>query len=567
MSALAWGTTPAGVGFWTICLGLLLVSLSRARDLAGQTRADNQLFPPPVDRLDPVFVPPILDLFAQPEAATDAADDQLILASPWVRVPAVRIVPRPGMFTVPPTGPGYYSFQDWLFHHERPMPPFYPYPPFSLRSFLFADADFRYLDRPGNDQHDFLDPLKRMKLGDNWMLAFGGEERFRQMQEVDSRLSVTNNNFQLHRTLLYSDLCYRDALRFFVEFIYADSENENLPPLAIDVNRNDLLNAFADVKITDLYGQPGYVRFGRQELLLGSQRLISPLEWANTRRTFDGVKLFRQGNRWDLDAFWVRPVIPDPFGGDSWDEDQQFGGLWTTFRRTGGRFLHMYYLYLEDQSPSQPPTLQTAPPPYHVNTLGAQSIGNQGNLLWDCELMYQFGERVGQEIQAGASAAGLGYAFTQTSWLPEFWLYYEWASGDQNPDDGPVGTFNQLFPFGHYYLGFLDLVGRQNIRSPSCQFVLYPTNWIILLAQYHYFQLDSPRDALYNAGGVAIAQDPTGQAGRDVGNELDLLTNIHLDAHQDILAGWSKLWPGEFLERTRGPQSPELFYVQYQFRW
>jgi hypothetical protein len=36
---------------------------------------------------------------------------------------------------------------------------------------------------------------------------------------------------------------------------------------------------------------------GRQELLYGAQRLISPLDWANTRRTFEGGKLIWQGER------------------------------------------------------------------------------------------------------------------------------------------------------------------------------------------------------------------------------------------------------------------------------
>ena len=42
---------------------------------------------------------------------------------------------------------------------------------------------------------------------------------------------------------------------------------------------------------------------------------------------------------------------------------------------------------------------------------------------------------------------------------PTFWAYYDYASGDSDPTDGRSHTFNDLYPFGHYYLGWIDQVG------------------------------------------------------------------------------------------------------------
>lgn len=69
----------------------------------------------------------------------------------------------------------------------------------------------------------------------------------------------------------------------------------------------------------------------------------------------------------------------------------------------------------------------------------------------------------------GASPPGYGYNFKDATATPPLWLYYEYASGDANPGEG--NTFNQLYPFGHYYLGYLDLIARQNIQDLSVQFV------------------------------------------------------------------------------------------------
>jgi hypothetical protein len=99
------------------------------------------------------------------------------------------------------------------------------------------------------------------------------------------------------------------------------------------------------------------------------------------------------------------------------------------------------------------------------------------------------------------------------------------------------------------------------------QFAFYPTKWITALLQYHIFHLDSTTDALYNAAGVPTRRDPTGRAGNDVGEEIDLLLNFHLGTHQDIIFGYSKLFAGDFIKATGNPGSPELVYLQYSFRW
>ena len=75
------------------------------------------------------------------------------------------------------------------------------------------------------------------------------------------------------------------------------------------------------------------------------------------------------------------------------------------------------------------------------------------------------------------------------------------------------------------------------------------------------------RDFLYNAAGVATLHDATGQSGTHVGDEIDFRVNIHVDRHQDILVGYSKLFTGNFIQNQRPGVNPDLFYVQYNFRF
>ena len=62
-------------------------------------------------------------------------------------------------------------------------------------------------------------------------------------------------------------------------------------------------------------------------------------------------------------------------------------------------------------------------------------------------------------------------------------------------------------------------------------------------------------------------RDPTGQAGSYVGDEIDFRFNINVDRHHNVLVGYSKLFAGDFLKATAPRVSPDLFYVQYNFRF
>lgn len=490
----------------------------------------------------------------------------------WSKAPPVTPAPRGGVFTVPPSGPGYYSLWDLLTGNERKGPPVAPYAPFALLTTPAFDIDFRYLAKPGYEK-DIFDPVKRIHLGDDWLLSFGGNFWFRHAHESDSRLSNQDNTFNLVRTRLHADLWYRDQVRLFAEGIDARSFSQNLSPLGIDVNHTDMLNLFADIKLANFKNGPAYVRVGRQELLYGSQRLISTLDWVNTRRTFQGVKTFWRTPKLDLDAFWVRPMNTIPSGPssfDNWDTNRNFYGLWGTYKPQRGHAADLYFLSLDNSNStvaaSAIGTLNTGNS--FVHTIGSRYIGDTNNFLYELEGMYQFGQRSNQAISAFAVASGAGYRFAALPMNPQMWLRYDFASGTKNPNDGShSNTFNQLFPFGNYYLGFIDRVGRQNIHDFNAQFTLHPQPWFTFIAQYHRFYLANKQDFLYNAAGVGSARDATGQSGSHVGDEMDLRFNIHVNRHQDVLLGYSKLWAGNFLQKTKPGVSPDLFYVQYNFRF
>jgi hypothetical protein len=497
-------------------------------------------------------------------------------ATPWSKVPDLDPSPRPGFFLMPPSGSGYYTALDCLKGNCLDAAPAYPY------RVVFFDNDFRYLDKIGGQPVDLFDEIKRMHFCDDgtcadrpqgWMLSIGGEERYRLMNEVSSRLTNVDNRYDLVRSRIYGDLWYSDLFRVYVEYIDAQSFNQDLPPLAIDQNHSDLLNAFVDIKLGELDEHPVYGRIGRQEMLYGSQRLMSPLDWANTQRTFEGAKIFWHSDKLDVDGFWVRPEVTWTGRFDSPDANRQVAGLWSTYRPAQGQAIDLYYMYLDFDLKVPFGAAPGGRGGYDLNNFGGRYSGDRNNFLWDFEGSYQFGAWTNRNLSSGFATGGLGYFFKDWPMQPQFWVYYDYASGSPNRlGTGTFSTNNQFFPFGHYYFGYLDLVGRENIHDLNFQAACYPTKWITGLVQYHIFRLDQARDALYGPSSAGSGYqterfDPTGRAGTNVGQELDLLSNFQLDRHNSVQVGFSKFFSGDFIKQTGPNVNPELFYVQYYFRW
>jgi hypothetical protein len=534
--------------------------------------------PAPIAPVVPLVLEADLEALAAPVggsagAAAPGAATPCTVCNPafdFSKVPTPRALQLVGPRPMLPTGPGYYSALDQLRGQCRQAPPKYPYPRFGLSAPSNFDIPFNYLDDPKNTEHDYADPLKRMKIGDDWMLSLGGQAWGRYMNEYNSRLGRVDNDYFLYRTRVNADLWYKDIFRFYVEGIHANTVGQSLPPLLIDGTGTDFLNLFMEAKLGEYEEKPVYARVGRQELNLGSQRLVSTLDWANTRRTFQGASVYRNGDKWDSQFFWVQPVIPN-FNQLDWaDTQQNFAGGYVNYRPAKGQSVEFYnYAYVNNNSIVQR-GLQRGN--ISMDTIGARYTGDKNNVLWDVEAAGQFGRTAGQNVAAAMATVGLGYNAKELAWHPTFWAYYDYATGDGSPNSGNFNTFNQLFPFGHYYMGWADLIGRQNIQDLNFHMYLYPTKWITFWTQYHIFQLANARDALYNTAGNVSRFDPTGRAGRNVGQELDFIVNFHLTNHSDVMAGYSHLFAGSFIRNTapagqRDGFDSSTFFVMYNYKW
>ena len=414
-----------------------------------------------------------------------------------------------------------------------------------------------------------LDEYKNVQLDDNWTMSLGGQLRYRFESETNKGFGATEpaqDAFHGLRFLLNADFQYQDSLRIYAELIGAFDEDRDLAPRGIDENRWDIHRLFVETNL-DFMGHNWTVRAGRQYLNYGAQRFLSPLGWANVMRRFDGVKMFTSNDTWDFDMWWTRPVVLQRQGSDRLNEDIEFWGAYATYKGWENRAMDLYFLALLDDGMNVNPNgAFGSGGDRNIYTLGMRYWGNTGAWDYETELAGQWGHWSGDTVQAWSFSLDTGYTIADVGCEPRVGFGFDMATGDRNPADSSVQTFTQLFPLGHKYFGYLDLIGRQNITAANVNV----SAWAVkdkarATLALQGFWLTREKDALYGAGGGPALRDPFGNSGREIGYELDATIHWKIDDTSDMLFGWSHMWDNEFIQSNTPGENADLFYVQYKY--
>ena len=450
-----------------------------------------------------------------------------------------------------------------------PPSPSYPRPAYQT---LAYDEDWSVLGHDDPDRpDDFFDPIKYIKLNDSgsiW-LSFGGQVRWRLEGWNDFNFgappsAVDSDVFVLNRLLYHVDLHLGEHVRGFLQGKSAFCMDRDLIGgcRTLDVDELALQNGFIDVMLPLPGDTEVTVRTGRQELLFGKQRLVSPLDWANIRRTFDGVAAIFRKDKWKVTGFLTRPVQVRKYDYNNNFHNREFYGVYASGKvPTTDIGLDLYWLALQRKKAAFNGT--TGREDRH--TLGGRIWGKFGDSSFDYDLegAYQFGEIGSASIDAFMIATEIGYLFKEASWKPRVFVAYDYASGDSN-SGGSVQTFNQLFPLGHAYFGYIDTVARQNISSPKAGVIFKPFDKTLVKLEGMYFWRADRDDALYNAGGGVVRPGFPGSS-HNVGAEIDLTLKYKFDRHLVAVGGYSHFFTDNFIKQTGPRNAVDFLYLTLQY--
>lgn len=153
--------------------------------------------------------------------------------------------------------------------------------------------------------------------------------------------------------------------RAFVQFGYHNVFGKTAASTGTERSQTDVQQAFVEGTIPFSDNQKLTLRVGRQEMPLGSQRLVSMREGPNIRQSFDAVRGFYKYGANNLTAFVSQPVKT---GGnnfdDEGDDDQAFWGFYDTSPIVENLNADVYFLRLigitQNLHKAQPMNIATA---------------------------------------------------------------------------------------------------------------------------------------------------------------------------------------------------------------
>ena len=347
---------------------------------------------------------------------------------------------------------------------------------------------------------------------------------------------------------------------------------------------------------------PVTLKVGRQEFSYGDERVIGAFGWSQVGRVFDAAKLRWQNSWFGVDAFSGRVVVPDDNNFNTSNDYEQFSGLYFNTAKVPKNGLE-FYLLARNVSPQAITLFSPAitPSPYNPTARDVYTVGTRlksatnawGHFDYTVEAMGQFGnwkrsntgirpnER--DEHRAYAGSGNLGYTFADTAGKPRLAVEYSYGSGDNDPNDGQHGTFDNLFPTNHKFYGYQDLASLQNLSDLRLISTIKPHPRLSLALEGHLFWLASTSDRFYNVGGVARAgTGTTGNPGSGtgyglnptygsfVGSELDLIAGFSLNKAAQLEAGYAHFFRGDYITDTfhiAGSQDADWLYAQLQLRF
>ena len=319
-------------------------------------------------------------------------------------------------------------------------------------------------------------------------------------------------------------------------------------------NTLDLRMAYGEI------GSNSTVRVGRQELAFGEQRLLGPLPWTNTARSFDGARVTMKSRIGQIDAFAASIVTINPAGFDKSGAGNLLSGVYGSLTAViPKQVVEPYFLWRQSRDVAAE---LGGLAPLHQATTGLRIAGKLPAALdYSGELAVQTGSVGPDDVRAWAGHSAIGKTLTGAGWHPRIFGEYNYASGDADRTDGTRGTFDQLYPTGHDKLGLADQIGWRNIRDARAGVEIKPSAKWQVAGSYHSFWLASPTDALYSASGTLVSRSPVGIAGRHVGQEIDGQLAYAYSPQLQIGAGYAHLIPGEFLKSTTPGHSYNFPYV------
>jgi alginate export protein len=445
-------------------------------------------------------------------------------------------------------------------------PPLSPFPRYEDWSFLRDPAK----------RVDPYDRLKFIPLNDSGTiyLTLGLENRteFQYLNNNDWGAGPQDHNgYVLERLMPDLDVRLGDHARVFITLAFDEIGGKNaVPRPGIDKDAADGHEGFVEFGGNLHDPHPGWdVIIGRQEIVLGTGRLLDDNEGVNVRSAFDGVRIGYDKPEGRIDLIAVKPVEINP---GAWDDIPNpkitLWGLYASNVRWSPRFMtDVYFLDYDAKSA----TYGNESAREQRRMVGARYFNRlpgeppRAGFDYNVETGFQWGTFGNRQIRAWGAGGNLGWTLPGPVWPVRFGFQADAISGD-NGQLGTLGTFNAFFPRGAYFGPKFALIGPANLLSVQPQFVFHPLPNVTGTFEWIWFWRESTNDALYSFENVPIRPANLSSA-RFVGSQPNLEIRWAISEHFLAALNVAGFVTGEFLKQSPPSNAIAFFNLGLTYRF
>jgi len=398
-----------------------------------------------------------------------------------------------------------------------------------------------------------------------WFLSLGGEvrENMEYFENPSWGAEPQGSPYLLQRYMFHADFHPGEHVRFFVQIKSGLENGREGGPRVIDEDKLDLHQASVELLFGEHKGISTSLRIGRQELALGSRRFVSAREGPNVRQSFDGVRFNLSTIGWASSIFLTRPVqTKTEYFDDFPAPGQTFWGIYSThpIKSVPGLNVDLYYLGL-DRTKAR---FQQGSGQEVRHSVGGRLWGQSQGWDYDFEPIFQFGSFANGDIRAWSVESETGYTFPVRT-TPRIGIRADAASGDGDPRDADLGTFNPLFPRGLYHQ-LVNLNGHVNFIGIDPMIVSHIKKNFSLTLDCAFFWRESTDDGVYGVAGNLLRPGAPSD-GRYVATQPSLVAEWHPERHITVIGIYTHSFPGDFIRQT-GPHGDVNYvslWLSYKF--
>jgi hypothetical protein len=367
--------------------------------------------------------------------------------------------------------------------------------------------------------------------------------------------------YLLTRTRL--GLAYKPTpwLRFFGEAQDARAMfYKTVPGTGID-NPFDWRQGWVEIGVAE--GKGMKLRVGRQDMTLGSGRLVGSGDWTNVTKTFDVARATITQDSFKMELIAGSVVAVDTTRMDRDKPGEHFYGSYSILSKVLKGATVEPYAFLKTALKVKSKDGKTG----NTDTvyLGGRVAGKApGALDYSVEAVKEVGMYADDAINAFGFVGAGGWTIPSAPWSVRINSDYSFATGDSGVTDGHHQSFDYLYGPQNPTASLTGQFAWKNIKDWRAGVDFKPFRKLTAKVAFRDYWLANVKDSLYNYSGTKTVTNAKATSNH-VGEGMDMQVLYGFNAKTSVGVGVANLAPGSYLtqsKKTTGFVYPYLYLLR-----